>query len=135
MPASTTPARWTEWREPGPKPPDDIIFLYGASHKAYHILTCNDVHHGPMPDGSDCMCGVCLTSSPRVENSIEASTAPVPTEPEKFDPPREGWWTARPTVYEPDPEGRAGGIGTHPAAEKAKHETRRERRRRGNLAT
>ena len=35
-----------------------------------------------MPDRADCMCAVCLTSSPRVESRIDASPAPPPVKPE-----------------------------------------------------
>ncbi len=79
-----------------------------------------------MPGYGDCMCGVCLTSSPANEDGIAASRAPVPTEPEAFDPPREGWWTWAVTAPEPDPEGRAGGIGPRP--EVPGPPTRKERR-------
>jgi len=68
------------------------------------------------------MCGVCLTTSPAAEEGIAASKAPVPTEPETFDPPRKGWWTYEVTA----PDGHTGGIGPVPA--KPGPMTRKERR-------
>ena len=68
------------------------------------------------------MCGVCLTTSPDAEEGIAASKAPPPTEPEAFDPPREGWWTFEVTV----PGDHVGGIG--PVPEKPGPPTRKQRR-------
>lgn len=40
----------------GPK----LTPIYGSSCKPLALLRCDDVHpHGPMPEGTACMCGVC----------------------------------------------------------------------------
>lgn len=39
-----------------------LVTIYGSSCKALATLTCDDVHHGPMPKGTICCCGVCYKS-------------------------------------------------------------------------
>ena len=46
---------------PTPRPPD-LTIVYGSSCKPLKLLTCDDVHHGPIPKGSTCCCGVCYKS-------------------------------------------------------------------------
>lgn len=62
------------------KPPG-VTIIEGSSLKPLALLTCEDVHHGPLPIGTHCMCICCLKSGEITERRIAASYAPDPIEP------------------------------------------------------
>lgn len=40
----------------------DLIPIFGSSNKPLALLTCDDVHHGPLRHGTRCCCAVCHQS-------------------------------------------------------------------------
>lgn len=79
--------------------------IFGSSCKAYATLSCDDVHHGPLPIDTVCMCAACLNAGNNTEAKIRNSYAPPPIDPEDDE------YGPAPTKYEPDASGLKGGLG------------------------
>ena len=76
-------ARERERRPPPPQPPPPrLAIMFGSSCKPLRLLKCEDVHHGPIPDGSVCLCAVChgsgLDDHPGLRRDRESEPKPDP---------------------------------------------------------
>ena len=74
---------------PPPGPPPSLVLSFGSSNKPLKLLTCDDVHRGPIPKGSTCCCGVCHKSGvdhlPAMRRDPRTDPKPEP----KLKPPIE----------------------------------------------
>lgn len=74
----------------GPRPRQPRLTLcFGASCKPLAVLTCEDVHRGPIPEGSGCCCGVCHGSGKDRHPAIVLDPRDIPPpEPKVPEKPR-----------------------------------------------
>lgn len=67
------PDHWADWVPPGERDPQ-VTLLFGS--KTFDATTtCADIHYGPIPDGSRCMCSVCHGCSAGLEAMLQRRKA------------------------------------------------------------
>jgi hypothetical protein len=86
---------WADHVPPSPKPPPDLVPIFGSQLGWSPGRTCADVHpNGPIPPGSRLVCMACHCSG--VERQVARHTKP------RDGHLREGWAKPTPTRYAPD---------------------------------